>query len=179
MSPSSRSARRTSPRTAALVLALGAALLGSCSDGGDGAGTTDAAATSAAAPSPTASSPTAPTGATPSASPSVTPSESPGSASPTQTEDRTVTATEGEMYVELSEDTLSPGSYTIEVVNEGNVAHDLVVEQDGEDVAGTDRIAPGGSATLTVTLEEGEYVFYCSIGNHRAMGMETTVTVAA
>jgi plastocyanin len=29
-----------------------------------------------------------------------------------------------------------------------------------------------------VTLESGDYVFYCSIGNHRSMGMETTVSVS-
>jgi plastocyanin len=30
-----------------------------------------------------------------------------------------------------------------------------------------------------VTLEEGEYVFYCSVGNHRNMGMEVTVQVTS
>jgi uncharacterized cupredoxin-like copper-binding protein len=52
-----------------------------------------------------------------------------------------------------------------------------VVERDGTDVASSDRIAPGQSTTVSVALEPGEYVFYCSIGNHRAMGMELTVTV--
>ncbi len=83
------------------------------------------------------------------------------------------------MYIELSEDSFSAGSYTIEVVNEGNATHDLVVERDGADVAATENIAPGQSATLTVTLEAGEYVFYCSVGNHRAMGMEVQVTVTS
>ncbi len=34
------------------------------------------------------------------------------------------------------------------------------------------------SSSVTVTLEPGEYVFYCSVGNHRQMGMEKTVTVS-
>ena len=38
-------------------------------------------------------------------------------------------------------------------------------------------IGPGDSTTLTVDLEPGQYVFYCSVGNHRGMGMEVTVTV--
>jgi plastocyanin len=88
-----------------------------------------------------------------------------------------ITVTEGEMFIELSTEELSAGSYTIDVVNDGSATHDLVVERDGEDVEGTDSIAPGDSATLTVDLEPGEYVFYCSIANHRAMGMEVTVTV--
>ena len=52
-----------------------------------------------------------------------------------------------------------------------------MVEQDGADVAKSDKIGPGESTTFRVTLEPGTYVFYCSVGNHRAMGMEVTVTV--
>jgi plastocyanin len=92
-------------------------------------------------------------------------------------ETQSITATEGEMFIELSTEELDAGSYTIDVVNDGSATHDLVVERDGEDVEATDSIAPGDSATLTVDLEPGEYVFYCSIANHRAMGMEVTVTV--
>ncbi|MBM7805308.1 plastocyanin [Geodermatophilus bullaregiensis] len=167
---------RSTRRAAALALAVG--LLSACSDSGaseDAAGasastsaTSESAATSSAAPESSAAAETSIAAPAPSTA-----------GAPTEAEARTVTATEGEMFIELSEDSFSPGSYTIEVVNEGNATHDLVVERDGEDVAATENIAPGQSATLTVTLEAGEYVFYCSIGNHRAMGMETPVTVSA
>lgn len=142
--------------TLALALALG--LLTACSGGEDTSGsgsTTSAAATSAEA----------------------SPTDSAASGSADAPASQTLTATEGEMYIEVSEDALSAGSYTIEVVNEGTGTHDLVVERDGDDVASTDNIAPGDSTTLTVELEPGEYVFYCSVANHRAMGMEVTVTV--
>jgi plastocyanin len=110
--------------------------------------------------------------------PAETSSESAETSPPADSgETQSITATEGEMFIELSTDELSAGSTTIEVVNDGSATHDLVVERDGEDVEGTDSIAPGDSATLTVDLEPGEYVFYCSIANHRAMGMEVTVTV--
>ncbi|HYO36102.1 MAG TPA: plastocyanin/azurin family copper-binding protein [Geodermatophilus sp.] len=170
-------------RPAALVLILCTALLGACSgDGGDA--TADAASTSthaegehfegehsgSASPGSTTSE---------SAPPSSTAPSSASTSAAAPAEARTVTATEGEMYIELSESAFSPGEYTIEVVNEGNATHDLVVERDGADVAASDTIGPGQSTTLTVTLEAGEYVFYCSVGNHRAMGMTTTVTVAA
>lgn len=92
-------------------------------------------------------------------------------------ESRTVTATEGEMFIQLSEDSVTAGSVTFDVANEGSATHDFVVERDGDDVAGTESISPGSSTTLTVDLEPGEYVVYCSIGNHRQMGMEMTVTV--
>jgi uncharacterized cupredoxin-like copper-binding protein len=89
-----------------------------------------------------------------------------------------ITATEKDFSISLDEDHLAAGTYDIEVVNDGHSTHDLVVEQNGKDVAKSDTIAPGESATLTVTLGKGSYVFYCSIGNHRSMGMETDVSVS-
>jgi plastocyanin len=80
---------------------------------------------------------------------------------------------------ELAEDTLAPGTYEITLTNEGDSTHDLVVERDGEDVAASEQIGPGESSTFEVTLEEGEYVFYCSVGNHRSMGMEVPVEVTS
>ncbi len=80
---------------------------------------------------------------------------------------------------ELAEDTFSPGTYEITLTNEGGATHDLVVERDGEDVAASEQIGPGESSTFEVTLEEGEYVFYCSVGSHRSMGMEVPVQVSS
>jgi uncharacterized cupredoxin-like copper-binding protein len=137
-------------------MALG--LLTACSGGEE----PDAAATTSAA-APTSSAEATATGS--------------AATSAEATESRTVTATEGDMSIELSADSFSAGSYTFEVVNEGSATHDFVVERDGNDVAGTETIAPGASTTVTVDLQPGEYVFYCSVGNHRAMGMEVTVTV--
>jgi uncharacterized cupredoxin-like copper-binding protein len=137
------------PARGLAVLVVALAALTACS-GGEDTGTTATTTSSAAAPSSSA------TGAA---------------------EGETVTATEGEMFIELSEDSFSAGSYTFEVVNEGSGTHDFVVERDGADVAASETIGPGASTTLTVDLEPGEYVFYCSVANHRAMGMEVTVTV--
>ena len=148
------------PARGLAVLAVALAALTACGgddDGGDAAAPTSAAATSS------------------SAEPSETESAAPSSADAADAQ--TVTATEGEMFIELSEDSLSAGSHTFEVVNDGTATHDFVVERDGADVAATESISPGSSTTLTVDLEPGEYVFYCSVANHRAMGMEVTVTV--
>ncbi len=150
------------PRRAARgVLALGltlAALTACGDDEPDAAGATDgpaAASTSAAAPSPP-----------------LAPSTETGTA---EAESVTVTAVDFEFRVD--EDSFTAGAYEITLVNEGDSTHDLVVERDGQEVAAADAIDPGQTATLQVTLEPGEYVFYCSVGNHRAMGMEVTVTV--
>ena len=93
-------------------------------------------------------------------------------------ETRTITVTEEDFSIALEENDLAAGTYEIEVVNEGGASHDLVVERDGEDVEASEIIAPDGSTTVTVTLEPGEYVLYCSVGNHRGMGMETPVSVS-
>jgi plastocyanin len=91
---------------------------------------------------------------------------------------RSLTATEADFSISLNEDHLTAGTYTITVVNDGHSTHDLAVEEDGATKGTSDPIRPGGSTTLTVDLDAGQYVFYCSIGNHRTMGMELTVTVA-
>jgi uncharacterized cupredoxin-like copper-binding protein len=148
---------RSRPARRLAVLAVALAALTACGLDGEGTATTSAAAPSPGAAEPTGE-PTAPTSAD-------------------AAESRTVTATEGEMFIELSTEEFAAGSYTFEVVNGGSATHDFAVERDGSDVAVTDTIAPGSSTTLTVDLEPGEYVFYCSVGNHRAMGMEVTVTV--
>ena len=162
-----RSPRRAA---AALVLAVGVGLVAGCS-GDDAAGGT-------AADTPAADTPAAETSpAAPSSSAAASAPSSPAAESPAEAE--TVAVTEGEMFIELSEESYSSGSYTFEVVNEGRMPHDFVVERDGADVAATEVLQPGQSATLTVTLEQGDYVFYCSVGSHRAAGMETPVTVSA
>ena len=138
---------------AALVLAV----LTACGDDTDDG---NAAATTSEAPATSGAGTPSPTGASQSG------------------EAESITATEADFSITLDEDSLSAGAYEIEVVNDGSATHDLVGEQDGADVAGTDPLAPGESATLTVDLEPGEYVFYCSIGNQRAMGMELTVQVS-
>ena len=89
-----------------------------------------------------------------------------------------LTATEADFSITLDKDKLTAGTYDITVVNKGHATHDLVVEKDGKDIGQSDTVAPGNSTTLTVTLASGNYVLFCNIGNHRAMGMETTVSVS-
>jgi plastocyanin len=138
-----------------VVLALGLGALTACGGSGDAATTasTSAAATTTAA---TASSP--------------------GSGGESQVQ--AITATEGNFSITLDREDLAPGTYEITVLNKGRSTHDLAVEKDGSTEATSDKLAPGESTTLTVDLDDGEYVFYCSVGNHRAMGMEITVQVS-
>jgi uncharacterized cupredoxin-like copper-binding protein len=126
-------------------------------------GTSGTSAVAASTSSPAATSTSAGAGAS--------------SAASTVGQDGTLTATEGDFTIDLGTKTLKAGPYVVTVDNKGNATHDLVVEQNGTKLAGTSKIAPGSSASLSVTLKPGSYVFYCSVGNHRDMGMTTTVTV--
>ena len=150
---------RSLPRlaTGAAVLALGLGGLTAC--GGSDSGSTAAASstTASAAVSSSAGSSASNSGASSDAD--------------------SITATESNFKIKLSEDHLTAGTVTIKVVNDGDATHDLAVEKDGTTMATSDSIGPGESTTLTVDLAAGDYVFYCSIGNHRAMGMEIDVTV--
>jgi plastocyanin len=88
----------------------------------------------------------------------------------------TVTATDFELQVD--EDSFAAGEFEFTFVNDGGSTHDLVVERDGSEIAAATAVDPGQSSTVTVALEPGEYVLYCSIATHRAMGMETTIRVS-
>jgi plastocyanin len=80
-----------------------------------------------------------------------------------------------EFAFSLSDTPTTAGTYTFELTNDGSMSHDLVIE--GVNGAATDIVGPGATDSFTVTLEPGEYTMYCSVGNHRAQGMEVTFTV--
>lgn len=76
-----------------------------------------------------------------------------------------------------------PETFTVEAGQEvtvtltsGDLMHDFVLED--MDVR-TEIIEAGDSDSVTFTAPEepGEYTYYCSVGNHRAMGMEGTMIV--
>ena len=89
-----------------------------------------------------------------------------------------VTAAESEYKIVLSSTTLKPGTYTFVAVNKGTIPHTLAISGPGvpgTQTAGT--IAPGASQTLTVALTKGTYDVHCTVSGHKALGMDTKVTV--
>ena len=86
-----------------------------------------------------------------------------------------VTVSATEYAYELSTTTIPAGAVSFELTNNGSMSHDLVLE--GGPGGGTEVIGSGETATLNVTLEPGTYTLYCSVGNHRAQGMEIEITV--
>ena len=75
--------------------------------------------------------------------------------------------------------TAAPGeTLTIKLTNSQGT-HDLVID---ELEVQSEVIEAGEETTVTITIPEDaeagtEYSYYCSIGNHRQMGMEGTLTV--
>lgn len=70
------------------------------------------------------------------------------------------------------------GTALIELANFGQDPHDLRVQRIGaRHIAGLGVVAPGQRATLTVKLVPGRYSFWCSVANHRQLGMQTTLVV--
>lgn len=89
----------------------------------------------------------------------------------------TMPVTGFEYGYDLGSTEIAAGTYTFDFSNVGSMQHDLRIEGGGLD-DGTAVIGPGETDSLTVTLEPGTYTIYCSVGNHRAQGMEVEITVS-
>ena len=62
--------------------------------------------------------------------------------------------------------------------NFGEDVHDLRLRRvGGSHTFGTAALAPGGRVELRVRLPHGRYVLWCSIADHRALGMQATLRV--
>jgi plastocyanin len=108
-----------------------------------------------------------------------TPAATTPSATPLAVASTPVTATESEFHITLSLKKFTAATYTFHIVNSGGTSHALEIQ--GPGLAADARsalVSPGASGSLTVTLSKGTYDVYCPVGNHKDMGMETSITVA-
>jgi plastocyanin len=63
------------------------------------------------------------------------------------------------------------GPVTIRLRNVGELAHNLRVERDGEDLGGTPTFGGGETQAGRVNLEHGRYEMVCTVGDHAELGM--------
>jgi uncharacterized cupredoxin-like copper-binding protein len=138
------------------ALASAAVLFAACSSG-----TSAAPPPTTVAAGPTASSPAA---------------SAPGNTAATAPTQR-IAVQMTEFHLALPSTTLTAGSYTFDAVNAGRDVHALSIDGPGVDDQRTAAVEPGASAPLNVTLAPGTYDLYCPVGNHKAMGMDVTLTV--
>jgi uncharacterized cupredoxin-like copper-binding protein len=88
-----------------------------------------------------------------------------------------VTVTATEFKLALPSTHLAPGTYTFTMDNAGHATHSIEIDGPGVSNQESRTAGPGGTSTLTVTLQPGTYDMWCPVGNHRAEGMETKLTV--
>jgi hypothetical protein len=85
---------------------------------------------------------------------------------------------EEEFSLTLSRVRLKSGPAILEVANFGQDPHDLRVQRLGaRHVAGTPKVLPSRRTELALNLPPGRYSLWCSIANHRQLGMRATLTV--
>jgi plastocyanin len=74
---------------------------------------------------------------------------------------------------------LRAGAATIELANFGQDPHDLRLQRAGaHHIAGLGVVSPGKRADLSLRLPAGRYSLWCSVANHRALGMRATLVVS-
>lgn len=87
-----------------------------------------------------------------------------------------------EITVEASEFKFTPSKLSLKantkvaltVKNRGSMSHDFIIN--GLGVA-TKTILPGEEEVIEFTPTKGEFTYYCSIANHRVLGMEGTIEI--
>ncbi len=89
-----------------------------------------------------------------------------------------VQVTAKEFWFALSSRSVKSGPAVIEFVNFGQDAHDMKVQK-----VGTTRVysapltQPGSHYDLSIKLAPGRYLLWCSIANHKQLGMQATLIV--
>jgi plastocyanin len=89
--------------------------------------------------------------------------------------EREVSSTQ--LQLQLSRPSLSAGTAIVEQYNAGSDPHNLILEKAGQVAFSFESLDPGGDARQTVTLTHGTWTLYCSLLNHRSLGMQATLTV--
>jgi plastocyanin len=83
-----------------------------------------------------------------------------------------------EYSLSLSRLHVKAGSATIELANFGQDVHDLRLQRVGaRHIAGIGVVPAGGRRDLSLKLAPGRYSLWCSVANHRALGMHATLVV--
>jgi plastocyanin len=85
-------------------------------------------------------------------------------------------ASETELAYNTTNLSAKAGKVTIDFKNPSALEHNVVIEQNGKELAGFEPIA-NGEESETAELKPGTYTFYCSVPGHREAGMEGTLTV--
>jgi len=87
-----------------------------------------------------------------------------------------VEASETALAFNTTKLTAKAGKVTIDFKNPSAIPHNVVIEENGKELAGFEPIAEGEESE-SAELKPGTYTFFCSVPGHREAGMEGTLTV--
>lgn len=101
-----------------------------------------------------------------------------GSAPPARDPAR-VQASADEFTLVLSRTAIPAGPAIVELVNYGEDDHDLALRRVGGTTKRIAVVRPGERGELDTVLRPGRFVVWCTLADHRARGMRTTLVVRA
>jgi plastocyanin len=82
-----------------------------------------------------------------------------------------------QLQLQLSRASVAAGTTIVEQYNSGADPHNLILERQGVVAFSLPTLGPGGDQRQTLNLTPGTWTLYCSLLNHRALGMQATLTV--
>jgi plastocyanin len=82
-----------------------------------------------------------------------------------------------QLQLQLSRPSLAAGSAIVEQYNAGSDPHNLILEKGGQVAFAYPTLDPGGDQRQTVKLTRGTWTLYCSLLDHRSLGMQATLNV--
>ena len=83
-----------------------------------------------------------------------------------------------EFHLVLSRASVKAGAVEIELQNTGEDPHDLRLRRVGGHHTFTIRVTqPGARRKIAINMRPGRYRLWCSLGDHRALGMQTVLRV--
>jgi hypothetical protein len=82
-----------------------------------------------------------------------------------------------QLQLQLSRATLPAGAAIVEQYNAGEDPHDLILERQGVVAFTFPTLDPGLNQRQTINLARGTWSLFCSLLNHRELGMQATLTV--
>jgi uncharacterized cupredoxin-like copper-binding protein len=96
----------------------------------------------------------------------------PATARPAAVKATTVTVTMKEFKFILSKTSVPHGKITFKLVNKGKLAHDFEIA-----LHKSQKIAPGKTGVLVVTIAKGKHPYKCTIDGHAKAGMKGVLKV--
>ncbi|HET9120566.1 MAG TPA: hypothetical protein VFN72_08525 [Solirubrobacterales bacterium] len=82
-----------------------------------------------------------------------------------------------QLRLQLSRASVTAGPTIVQQYNAGSDPHNLILERQGTVAFSYPTLDPGLNQSQTVNLARGTWTLYCSLLDHKSLGMQATLTV--